>query len=462
MPRPPKTTTVRALTRRGFLQTAGAGAAGLIGTGALAAEPGRETLETDVLVCGGGCAGLGAALSAARNGARTLLIERAGFAGGIITTVGLPYFDGIADIKDNRIVARGIALELLAKTGVCTPDATHVKVHNPTIPNVEHFKLLTDRLLTAEREHLRVLYHSMACGVGMEGERIGAVLVANKSGLTRIRAKVIIDCTGDADLAAWSAAPTEKAPELQPLTLHFRIGNVKRQPDLSKLCRAALEKAHERGELPMFYGPGIMFLFAPDEVYVHGIRVPGDATDPDDLTRAEMQGRADAWTMFEAWRREVPGFEDAYFMSSGPFIGVRETRRIVGQHVLTEADIRATRPFDDAIATGCWYLDLHPNKATPGAANAVPKEQPAPYDIPYRSLLPRGVSNLLVAGRCHSATQLAASSTRVTVTAMALGEAAGLAAALAAQRQTTPQEIPGADVRAQLHAQNAGPAQDWA
>jgi glycine/D-amino acid oxidase-like deaminating enzyme len=456
----------RHVTRRAFIQTAGATAAGVMATGAAVAESGtrpasRQTLDADVLVCGGGCAGLGAALSAARNGAKTLLVERAGFAGGIITAVGLPYFDGIADIKDNRIVVRGIGLELLAKSGVCEPDATHVKVHNPTIPNVEQFKLLADRLLSAERDRLRVLYHSMACGVEMEGERIAAVLVANKAGIVRIRAKAVIDCTGDADIAAWSGAPVEKAAELQPLTLHFRIGNVKRQPDISKHCRTALEKAHERGDLPMFYGPGVMFMFAPDEVYVHGIRVPGDATDPADLTRAEMQGRADAWTMFQAWKRDVPGFEDAYFMSSGPFIGVRETRRIAGQYVLTEQDIRAGKSFDDAIATGCWYLDLHPNKATPGAANAVPKEQPAPYDIPYRSLLPRGAANLLVAGRCHSATQLAASSTRVTVTAMALGEAAGLAASMAVRGGTSPQAVSGDDVRKKLHAQNAGPVQDW-
>src|SRR3954467_13855967 len=102
-------------------------------------------LATDVLVCGGGCAGLAAALASARAGAKTLLVERAGFAGGIITAVGLPYFDGIADIADKRVVVRGIAMELLSKSGVCEPDATHVKTHNPTVHNVEKFKLLADR-----------------------------------------------------------------------------------------------------------------------------------------------------------------------------------------------------------------------------------------------------------------------------------------------------------------------------
>ncbi|MBI3877084.1 MAG: FAD-dependent oxidoreductase [Verrucomicrobia bacterium] len=450
----------RRFNRRDFLHATSFGAAGLAATStapAASAKPTSTALDTDVLVCGGGCAGIGAALAAARQGARTLLVERAGFAGGIITSVGLPYFDGIADIKDNRIITRGIALELLAKSGVCKPDATHVNVHNPTIPNVERFKVLLDELVTAEHERLKVLFHTFACDARAQGGRITEVTVANKAGLVRIRPKVVIDCTGDADIAQWSGALTEKNAELQPMTLHFRIGNVKRTPDTSRLCRAALEKAHARGELPMFYGPGIMFLFAPDEVYVHGIRVPGDATDPDAFTRAEMQGRRDAWTMFESWRREVPGFEDAYFMTSGPFIGVRETRRIVGQHVLTEQEIVVSKKFDDAIATGCWYLDQHPNKVTLGSANATPKVQPAPYDIPYRSLVAQKVSNLLVAGRCHSATQLAASSTRVTVTAMAMGEAAGVASALSLNLRKLPAELPGLEVRKKLKSLGAGP-----
>jgi len=452
-------------TRRTFLQTAGlvAGAA-VIPRPSSAVESRMDwpAIEADVLVCGGGCAGLSAALSAARNGAKTVLIERAGFAGGIITAVGLPYFDGIADIKDNRIVVRGIGLELLAKSGVCEATATHVKVHNPTIRNVEAFKILADRLLTAEKENLRVLYHSSACGVEMDDQRIASVLVANKAGITRVRAKQVIDCTGDADVAAWAGAPTDKGAELQPLTLHFRIGNVKKAPDMSKNCRVALEKAHERGELPMYYGPGVMFMFADDEIYVHGVRVPADASDPVELTRAEMQGRSDAWAMYEAWKRDVPGFENSYFITSGPFIGVRETRRIVGQHVLAEDEIMATKAFDDAIATGCWYLDMHPNKITTGAANAVPKQQPAPYDIPYRSLLPKNVENLLVAGRCHSTTRLAQSPPRVTVTAMALGEAAAVAAALAVQGGTSPLKVDGREVRKKLRTQNAGPVQDFA
>ncbi|MBV8881207.1 MAG: FAD-dependent oxidoreductase, partial [Planctomycetaceae bacterium] len=199
--------------------------------------------DAQVLVCGGGCAGLGAALAAARNGARTLLVERAGFAGGIITAVGLPFFDGIADKRDNRIVVRGVALELLSKMGYCPPDATKLPTHNPAIDNVERFKRLTDRLLTGEGEHLTPLYHTIVAGVTMDGDRIAELTLANKAGLTRVRPQVVIDCTGDGDVAAWSGAAMEKSADLQPLTLHFRIGNVKRTPDLGKRCRESVQQA---------------------------------------------------------------------------------------------------------------------------------------------------------------------------------------------------------------------------
>lgn len=454
-------------TRRGFMQ-ATAGAAALTAAGGVAvADDGAgsrssKTLETDVLVCGGGCAGSAAALSAARSGAKVLLIEKAPFAGGIITSVGLPYFDGIAHIRDRRVVVRGIALELLSKSGVCAPDAKTVAKHNPTIPNSFEFKLLLDREFRVVKDRLSVLFNSFVCGVETQGGRIRSVQVANKDGLVTVRPQVVIDCTGDADVAAWSGAPYEQNAEVQPLTLHFRIGHVQRTPELGKNCREALVRAQQRGDLPHFYGPGVGFLFADDEVYIHGIRVPANPTDAADLTRAEMQGRADAFAMFQAWKQDVPGFEKAYFIEAYPWIGVRESRRLIGQHVLSEEDIMQARRFEDAIATGCWYLDLHPNKTTLGSANDfdVTKVQPELYDIPYCSLLPQQVENLLVAGRCHSATRGAHASTRVTVTAMAMGEAAGLAAAMSVRERTSPQELPGARVREGLAALGGGPFTD--
>jgi hypothetical protein len=202
-----------------------------------------------------------------------------------------------------------------------------------------------------------------------------------------------------------------------------------------------------------------MFMYSGDEIYIHGVRVPANPTDAADLTRAEMQGRADALAMFRAWKRDIPAFSESYFLEAYPWIGVRESRRILGQYVLNEDDLMQGRRFDDAIATGCWYLDLHPNKTTLGSANDFnpTKVQPPPYDIPYRSLLPKQIENLLVAGRCHSATRGAHASTRVTVTAMAMGEAAGTSAALSLARKTNPAELSGVAVREQLSQHGGGP-----
>ncbi len=427
----------------------------------------RKTIKTDVLVCGGGCAGVAAALASARNGARTLLIERAGFAGGIITCVGLPYFDGMIAKQTGRFVAGGIPLELLvgmdaAKPGAksiddCRPDLITKFWGSVRVPNTEEFKLLTDGLLSEQRDNLTVLYHSFACEAEVRDGRIAAVLAANKDGLVRIEAKQVIDCTGDGDIAAWAGAQIEKNPILMPLTLHFRIGNVKPNKEMGAAAKNALIEANRRGELPLFYGPGLMFAFARDEVYVHAVRVTADASDAADLTRAEMQGRKDAWTMFRAWQKSVPGFEDSYFVTCGPYIGIRESRRIVGQHVLSFDDLKTSRRYDDAIATGCWFLDIHPNQVSTEKPFAGSGFQPEPYDISYRTLVPKGVSNLLVAGRCHSASAEAAASSRVTVTAMSLGQAAGTAAALASK---TGQEVglfPGVKVRETLASQGAGP-----
>lgn len=454
----PSSTSRRQFVKASSVALAGAAAGGQV-RAAETAVASKRRISTDVLVCGGGCAGTAAALAAARAGVKVLLVEKSPFAGGIITNVGLPYFDGIADIRTKRVVVRGIALELLSKSGVCAPDARTVKIHNPTIPNTFEFKILLDRLMLEEKENLTVLFNSVVCGVVAAGGRIRTVTIANKDGLTEIEAETVIDCSGDADVAAWAGAPFEQNKEVQPLTLHFRIGHVKSTATLGRDCKEALAKAQAAGELPHYYGPGIMFLYGKDEIYIHGVRVPADPTNAADLSRAEIQGRADAWAMFQAWKRDVPAFADSYFLEAYPWIGVRESRRITGQYVLNEEDLMKGRRFDDAIATGCWYLDLHPNKTTVGGANdfAPEKVQPEPYDIPYRSLLPQKIENLVVAGRCHSATRGAHASTRVTVTAMAMGEAAGMAAAMAVKGGTSVQEISGQKVRERLAEKGGGP-----
>jgi hypothetical protein len=429
-----------------------------------------KTIQTDVLVCGGGCAGIAAALSSARNGVKTLLIERAGFSGGIITTVGLPYFDGLIDKPSGRFVVKGIPLELLQKLGVAKEGAKHIDDLRPDlitkywgsvwIPNIEEFKLLSDELILKHSDHLTVLYHSMTCDVEEKEGRITAVIIANKDGLTRVEARQVIDCTGDGDIAHWAGCPTIKSTPLMPLTMHFRIGNVVPVKETKDAAKKALIAAHKEGRLPNFYGPGLIFAFAKDECYVHATRVPADATDAADFTRAEIQGRKDAWTIFNEWKTKVPGFENSYYIMSGPYIGVRDTRRIVGLNVLTLEDLQKTTLHDDAIATGCWFLDIHPPEVTLDKPFTGSGFQPKPYDISYRTLVPQKVSNLLVAGRCHSASSEASASSRVTATAMALGEAAGTAAALATKSKTEVGIFNGVKVREALTQQNAGPFTD--
>ena len=428
-----------------------------------------KTIKTDVLVCGGGCAGSAAALASARSGVKTLLIERAGFAGGIITAVGLPYFDGLIDKPTGRFVVRGIALEFLRELGLAKPDAKRIDdlpAHLITkywgsvnIPNTDEFKLLMDGLIRRHSEHLTVLYHSLVCDVETKGGLITAVIVANKDGLVRIEARQVIDSTGDADVANWAGAPSEKNPEMMPLTMHFRIGNVTPNKEMYPAAKQALVDAHKAGKMPEFYGPGLIFAFAKDEAYIHATRIAGDATDAADLTRCEMQGRQDAWTIFREWKEKVPAFKDSYLISTGPYIGIRDTRRILGVERLTVEDLQTCRRHDDAVATGCWFLDLHPRKTSdkPFTGSAY---QPLPYDISYRTLIPQKVGNLLVAGRCHSATHLASSSSRVTVTAMALGEAAGVAAALACETKTEVATLDGRKVREILSRRDAGPFTD--
>lgn len=429
-----------------------------------------KIIKTAVLVCGGGCAGCAAAVASARSGAKTLLVERAGFAGGIITAVGLPYFDGLIDKPTGRFVVRGLALELLRELGVAKPDARRIddlpaqlitkywgSVH---IPNTDEFKLMIDGLIQRHAEHLSVLYHSVVCDVETKGDAITAVIVANKDGLVRIEARQVIDSTGDADVAHWAGCPTEKNPEMMPLTMHFRIGNVTPSKEMGPAAKQVLADAHQAGKLPEFYGPGLIFAFAKDEAYIHATRIAGDATDAADLSRCEMQGRQDAWTIFREWKEKVPAFKDSYLISTGPFIGIRDTRRIVGVERLTVEDLEQTKRHDDAIATGCWFLDLHPRKTTTDKPFAGSGFQPKPYDISYRTLIPQKVGNLLVAGRCHSATHIASASSRVTVTAMALGEAAGVAAALACEASGDVATIDGRQVRELLSRRDAGPFTD--
>ena len=414
--------------------------------------------KPDVLVCGAGLAGIGAAVASARAGVKTMVVERNGFAGGFFTAIMGSAFDGFADERTGTPVVGGIVFEMLERMGVIQPgqgaklsynvngDLSFVEMHpERVIPRCdpERFKRAADEIL--QEAGVEVLYHAQVADVVAVDGRVDTVIVSNKAGLVAIRPKVVIDCTGDGDVAAWAGAPFEKAETLQPMSLHFRIAYLEPTFELRRRCATVLEEAYDRGELGLYAGP-YPATFSGRDVYFNATRTPGDNTDPGDWTRAEIQGRQDAWKMFELWKASLSEFEEAYFMSSGPVAGARESRRIVGDYVLTGDDVREGRRQADVVVLGAWRLDRHP--ATRPGYHDIPWTPP--YDIPYRTLLPKGYENLLVAGRCHSATSEALASSRVTATAMGMGQAAGTAAAMAAGTGASPREIRTSELQGRL------------
>jgi len=403
----------------------------------------------DVLVCGAGLAGIGAAVAAARGGAKVMVLDRNGFAGGFFTAIMGSAFDGFVDERTGTPVVGGIVFEMLERMGVIQPgqgpelrynvngDMSFVEMHpDRVIPRCdpERFKRAADAILLDAG--VEIIYHTQVADVVVNGGCIESVVVSNKAGLEAIKPKIVIDCTGDGDVAAWAGAPFEKAESLQPMSLHFRIGNLEPNFTLRRRCAAILQAAYERGELNLYAGP-YPATFSGSDVYFNATRTPGDNTDPTDWTHAEIQGRSDAWTMFELWKEQLPEFADAYFMTSGPVAGARESRRIMGEYVLTGEDVREGRMQEDVVVLGAWRLDRHP--ANKPGYHDIPWTPP--YAIPYRTLLPQGVENLLVAGRCHSATSEALASSRVTATAMGMGQAAGIAAGLAVAAAKLPRAV---------------------
>ena len=417
----------------------------------------------DVLVCGAGLAGIGAAVSASRGGASTMVVERNGFAGGFFTAIIGSAFDGFVDERTGEPVVGGIVFEMLERMGVIQPgtgpslrynvngDFSFVEMHpDRVIPRCdpERFKRAADDIL--EDASVEILYHTQVADVVTEDHRVDTVVVSNKAGLVAIQPKVVIDCTGDGDVAAWAGADTEKAESLQPMSLHFRIAYLNPDFEMRRKCAAVLEQVHNAGKLNLYAGP-YPATFSGRDVYFNATRYPGDNTDPADWTAAEIQGRHDAWKMFELWKAELTEFEDAYFMTSGPVAGARESRRIVGDYVLTGDDVRAGRDQEDVVVLGAWRLDRHP----PDSAGYHDMPWTPPYAIGLRTLLPQRLENLLVAGRCHSATSEALASSRVTATAMGMGQAAGTAAALAIANRTTVRELDITELQSRLRAAGA-------
>jgi hypothetical protein len=450
--------------------------------------PPREALlagDTDVLVVGGGPAGLGAALGAVQAGARVILAERYGFLGGNATAalvMPLMSFHTQTPTRERRgattllptdhgpgeAVVGGVLAKLLARlvsVGGAIPPTLATGYVVPFDP--EWFKLVALDLL--DEAGVQLLFHAFASGVLGEGP-VSGVVFETKSGPLAIRAKVTIDCTGDADVAVHAGTPTEVGRGdglVQPMTLMFRMAEfhraafeayVKEHPTQWRGVHGLwdlVRKATAAGELKL-PREDILFFATPHEgeVSVNSTRVTRVlGTDVWDLSYAEWMSRRQMRQIAEFLRRYVPGFERSYVMQSGVNVGVRETRRIIGDYQLSADDVLSARKFDDAIARGAYPVDIH----NPAGAGTVLKRLPPgeAYDIPLRCLLPQNAEGLLVAGRCISGTHEAHSSYRVMPIVMATGQAAGVAAAIAARRGLGPREISVKEVQQELLRQGA-------
>jgi hypothetical protein len=436
--------------------------------------------EYDVLVVGGGNAGCAAALAAARNGARVLLVERYGFLGGTATAsmVGpwMTFHSG-----DDRIVG-GIAQEIVERLVVRGGSPGHIHDASDYVPTITPFDPEIHKALLFEmmRESgVSLLLHAWFLDALVSGGRVAGGRFATVGGTRTVRAKRTIDATADAYVAAGAGVPTQQGDahgRVQPASLMFRLSHVdldllatyvRRRPEQ---MRSSL-KTHERTADALTAVAGlyelwdaarargdvhvprelVSFFATPyaDEVTVNMTRVVDvDPLDPDDLTRAEVEARAQVMQLFDFFRRDVPGFANARIAATATQIGVRESRRIVGDYTLTADDVLHARTFDDAVARSAYPIDLHNPSGSGTTTHRLPPG--SSYEIPYRCLVPVGVEDLLVAGRCISTTHEALASTRLTPTVMTLGQAAGTAAALSLQAGVTPRALDPAVLRERL------------
>ncbi|MDF3056001.1 MAG: tat (twin-arginine translocation) pathway signal sequence [Rariglobus sp.] len=400
----------------------------------------------DVIVAGGGPTGCTAAAAAAREGARTLLIEASGCLGGSGTSALVPAWCPFSDKE--KIIYRGLAEKVFT---AAKKDVRHVKGGDlDWVPiDAERLKRVYDDLVT--EAGASILFHTVLSSVETEaGGTVSTIVVSNKAGLTALRAKVYIDCTGDADLAAWAGAETHKGDErgaMQPGTHCFILTNVdeyayRHGPALYWTNPAspihAILASGRYPEIPDHHicnnlvGPGAVGFNAGHLFHV-------DNTDPEGMSRALVAGRRMAVAYRDALAEFFPAaFGNAFLATTGSVVGIRETRRVVGDYVLTLQDYLDRRVFDDEICRNSYFIDLHETKKELAAKGEDWVSRFAHYGkgeshgIPYRCLTPRGLKNVLVAGRSISCERIVQGSIRVMPVCLAMGEAAGVAAALAA------------------------------
>lgn len=409
----------------------------------------------DVIVCGAGSAGVAAACSAAREGARVLLLERHGYGGGIMTAAMIHTFDAVKSCRDHNItVVAGFAGELLEEIRTLGGLATDDNPGEALVVHPEMHKVALDRLL--ERHGVTTLYHAPVCGVMAKDHQLVGVEAALRDGRARLHGSVIIDGTGDAEVAYLAGVPFSIDEELQPMTYHFRVGGVAPEPNWQqweKISRQALAAAHLAGEIKTYGGPWVIRVNA-GEISLNTTRVYGNPVDPVELSAADRSARAQMLQIWGILRRRAPELARSYILCGASQLHIRESRKIHGDYTLTEDDLRRGKRFPDAIAVGAWPIDIHPSDGRVGV-HPHKDDAPVPYEIPYRCLIPQGIDGLLVAGKPIATTHRAHGSTRVPGTSIATGQAAGVAAALAARERVVPRHVNVSSLRECLLKQNA-------
>lgn len=436
------------------------------------AEPARQIPlygEYEVAVLGGGPAGIAAAVASARAGRRTLLIERYGFLGGMGTAAGVTNFCGLhANVfGEMHRVVQGVASDLLARidrlNGLNAPHLVLGKIMAQAYDTAA-YKIAADDLLTSH--NVDILFHALGAGAAMrDNGRIDALMVETKAGRRAIVASIFIDCSGDGDLAAWAGVPYEvgdNAGSMLYPSMMFRLNGIdpEKAGDAWRTIPALMEQAEAAGT---HHFPRKAAIVRPQRSQVEwrvnftqlsrddGRAISG--IEPDDLTTGEIEGRRQAIKAFE-FLRTVPGFENSYIVDIPPQLGIRETRRVVGDYMVSGEDVLECASFDDSIGVNGWPIEAHV------AGDVVFKFPPIPEsrgfnELPYRMLTPQGIDNLLVAGRCASMTHEGQSAARVSGACFVMGEAAGTAAALALGGNTPPRDIDVAVLQTQLKRQGA-------
>ena len=411
----------------------------------------QSLAKTDVLVIGSGSAGATAAIAAAREGASVTLVERYGFMGGTSTAV-LDTFCGFyvrtgSDDGPERKVVGGIPDEIVneleSRNKAILRRSTYWRAGKVITYCPHTLKVIWEQL--AQDSGVRLLYHTFVVDAILEGDRVAGVIAATKGGMIRLEADLVIDASGDADVAFYAGVPCETSADhpVQALTTTFRLANVDVDRALQTSqdeMHALMEQAIASGAYDLSRAGGSVFPTPlPGVIGTNIVRMYGiDPTDPAQLTEAEIGGRQQAMEYTRFLCEQMPGYEHAYLAGLSTQCGIRESRRIFGEYRLTRQDVVETRRFEDAIAQCGWPVEDH---AGGGMAHVEYLDEDQTYDIPFRCLIPQGVDGLLVAGRCLSADHDAHASVRVMAQCMAMGQAAGVAAAIAAR-----QSIGGRDV----------------